>query len=63
LFDENIFRILIKYLPPWGVKFNEEVLVLLEFFIEILVSKNEDTLIGLNGRDEAHSVGGCEHKK
>ena len=46
--DENISRSLDKYLPPWGVEFNKEVLVLLEFLIEVVVGKNEDTLIGLN---------------
>lgn len=37
--------------------------MLFKLFVEGIVSKDEDTLIGLNSGDEAHSIGGCEHKK
>lgn len=36
-----------KYLPPWGVEFNEEQLVLGHFLIEVLVSEDHDTILHL----------------
>jgi calcineurin-like phosphoesterase family protein len=30
---------------PWGIEFNEEELVILEFFIEVLVSEDKNTFV------------------
>ena len=40
------------YLPPWSVEFNENVLVFLDFIVEIIVSENENSIIGFNTRYE-----------
>jgi hypothetical protein len=40
------------YLPPWSVEFNENVLVFLDFIVEVIVSENENSIIGFNTRYE-----------
>lgn len=38
-----------KYLPPWGVEFDEKVFVLGKFFIEVGVGEDEDSFVDLGG--------------
>jgi hypothetical protein len=33
---------------PWSIKFNEEEFVVLEFFIKVFISENEDTIFLLD---------------
>ena len=40
------------YLPPWGVEFNKNKLVFLNFIVEVIVGENENTVIGFNSRNE-----------
>jgi len=37
---------------PWSVEFNENVLVFLDFIVEVIVSENENSIIGFNTRYE-----------
>ena len=39
-----------RYLPPWCIEFNEKELVFLDFLVEVVVGKNENSVIGLNSR-------------
>jgi hypothetical protein len=41
-----------RYLPPWSVEFNENVLVFLDFIVEVIVSENENSIIGFDSRYE-----------
>lgn len=60
----HIFKTLPNYyLPPWSVKFNKKVLMLLEFLIEGVVSEYKDSLLCFDGGDGGHNVGCCEHEK
>ena len=42
-----------QYLPPRGVEFNEDVLVLGKFFIEVGVSEDEDSFVDLGGSTDS----------
>lgn len=35
---------------PWCIEFNEKELVFLDFIVEVVVGKNENSVIGLNSR-------------
>ena len=36
------------YLPPWGIEFNKNMFVLLDFIVEVIISENENTTFGFN---------------
>jgi len=40
------------YLPPWGIEFNKKIFVLLDFLVEVIVSENENSVIGFNSRNK-----------
>ena len=40
--------LIIRYLPPWGVEFNEEKFVLSELLVKVLVGENHDTVVHFN---------------
>jgi hypothetical protein len=52
-----------RYLPPWGVELDEQILMLLELIVKGVIGENEDTLFSLDSRDGLHNVGGCEQEK
>jgi len=35
---------------PWGVEFNKNELVFLDFLVEVIVGENENTVIGFDSR-------------
>ena len=39
------------YLPPWCVEFNKKIFVLLDLLVEVVVGKNENSVIGFNSRN------------
>jgi len=37
---------------PWGIEFNKKIFVLLDFLVEVIVSENENSVIGFNSRNK-----------
>jgi hypothetical protein len=54
--EGQMMRDLKRYLPPWGIEFDEKVLMLLELIIEGVIGQNENTLVGLDSGDGAHHI-------
>lgn len=40
---------------PWGIEFNKKIFVLLDFLVEVVVGKDENSIIGFDSRDNAES--------
>jgi hypothetical protein len=59
----HIFECRTRYLPPWGIEFNEQILVLGKLLVKVGVSEHEDTLISLDSGDGADHEGGGEQEK
>jgi hypothetical protein len=43
---------LLAVTAPWSIEFNKKILVLLDFLVEVIVGKNENSVIGFNTRNK-----------